>query len=318
MRIKTGSVSNSGGFCIVLEDPRDRLSDSVLYLNDGAENWQRFDPGDLIEAVCFVPAGFGTKGDFIAVTGEGVVFDVVGGLPSSQIVGAGYENPGALKRGLLAFAELVDGVPMAMGFGGQVYVMQPDDDVKFVSGAKTAKQGIFYFVGSIITETPDSEPIDAANDSGDADALVAALLDQTRQDSGCVFTYDGRRWRQLNIPTNDAVDEVESVESGVAYVRLREGTLVALPSTDEWEVLYDDPLPISGECRFGEDIVFAAGEALYRVVDRTIEPFDPPMPEGPGYIVEVCAANRFLAVIRSEAVLMFDGIVWSQSNPPAQ
>ena len=336
MLIKTGSVSAEGKLCLVLEDLRDRYDDLVLFVNDGGANWQRLEPEDLIAAVCPIPNKFLRDGYFVAISEEGNVFELPRLGPPTQIVGAGYENPGALNRGPLVFAELVGAAPTAMGFRGQVYAMQatgdflplgtpfpdpedhPEDDIKFVSGAYSDRQRLFYFVGTVVTATPDSDAVNAANDANDSDALVAALLAETRADYGCVFTFDGKNWRQLEIPTNDAIDAVKTDGAGNAYVRLREGAFVALPSPDEWQVLYEGPSQISGESRYGENIIFAAGDTLLRVAGNGTEPFEPPMPPGPGYIVEVTAAGGLLVVIRSQSVLVYDGSAWSRRDPPVE
>lgn len=333
MHIKTGTIDRRGHLCLVLEDRADPADDSIIYRFDG-DDWSIFEPGDLVEAVVPVPEGYDRPGDFLAVTDEGVVFDTSAGMPTTEIVGAGYEGAGALKRGLLVFAELVGGVPMAMGFGGQVYELKPEgqfrpfadtfpepadhpkDDVKFVSGCHSVKQGLHYFTGMVVTASPGSAEIDRANDLGDVDALVAAMLAETRQDYGCVFVYDGSSWRQLDLPTTDLVDGVEADDEGVVYIRLREGVIAALASPDEWEIIFDSEVPISGETVYRGKAVFATDGVLQSIVGGELSAFEPALPEAPGYIVDVVSTGGQFAVIRSESVQLLDGDTWRRNDPP--
>ena len=333
MLIKTGAVSKDGSLCIALENPSDRADDTVVFVFDTSE-WRRFDPMDLIEAVCPVPGSTPQGAQFIALSSEGRVFELVGDMPFSQIPGPGFEGSEASGRGPIVFAQLIADRPTAFGFGAQVYVMEadsvflpltdqipvvqdyPNDDIKFVSGAYQADKNTWIMVGSIVTASPDSLEIDEANDSGDVDALVEALLAETRADYGCIFVYENDTWRMLEVPTDDLVDSVLTDPAGLVYVRMREGTLVALPTNDEWQIVYDDGELIAGECIFGQEVVFAAGNELLRVENGITYPLEPPMPEAPGYVVELLATNDSLIVLRSESISVLRNGTWVRQDPP--
>lgn len=215
-------------------------------------------------------------------------------------IGSGEEHweqiSGPKMRGPLRCARSIAGKVYAAGMDRQVY--RRDERNNWVAcdqGAKPKKSNEDTVTGF--------EGIDgfAAND------IYAVGW------NGEIWHYDGKRWRQIESPTNIILTNICCAGDGKVYACGRVGTLLR-GRGDEWEVIEHDSIDkdIWGLAWYQDTLYVATRTALFTLNKKDklkVVRFEDDIP---GSFYHLSAADGVLWSIGTKDVMAYDGSEWSR------
>lgn len=220
----------------------------------------------------------GKRGEVVELTAKGA--------RREQIPDAGT---GGKKLGYVEKLALVDGELYAAGYRRQVYRRERDQWVHIDQGMLASKGEQLGFESLDGTSRKD---LYAVGDGGE------------------IWHFDGKRWAQVDSPTNEDLHEVHCVNAELVYAVGANGVVVR-GRGPRWEVLGSElEEDLWGVAAFQGKVYVAGYDGIARVEGDEVVPVDTGFGEVQGYRLR--ATEGALWSIGNERILRFDGKAWTE------
>ncbi len=130
---------------------------------------------------------------------------------------------------------------------------------------------------------------------------------------GEIWRFDGKRWRQIDTPTNLILLGVHCAEDGVVYVCGQVGTLLR-GRNDEWEIVKQKATQQDfwDVAWFKGSLYLATRDVLYVLRDGQMAPVDYGDDDIPFSFYRFSVSPAELWTIGSKDAMRFDGTTWSR------
>ena len=251
MEIIMGDATSDGRICLLIDNPdiEEERSTLAFYRSGSEQGWTRIDHDAKIVSVCRAPDMWEGRSDFLGLTGEGDIYFLPGG-ESMRIPGSGLTEPDSRGFGRMTDLVYAGDQLLALGFGGQAYLLsadgswrplaetfpqpaQPNDTIRFKAAAYQASKQRFVLGGQVSAGLIRTEELRQANARNDATAIFQLLMAQDQKDYGALWLCDGVNWVNVEIPTNNTVDEIIVDRGSITYLRVRGGVVYSTVDFDE-------------------------------------------------------------------------------------
>jgi hypothetical protein len=128
---------------------------------------------------------------------------------------------------------------------------------------------------------------------------------------GDLWTFNGRAWSQVDLPTNAALWRITCGEDGLAYI-LTEQRTVIVGRGDSWRILEQDVTKdiLEEIVWFRDRIYVSTVDALFEIVDGAFVPAHLRPPEQNSY-AHLAAGDGVLLVAGANEACMYDGKRWT-------
>lgn len=332
-----GGVLAENGRLYVLFVPEEAEDDEAIVSvgrRDGTALLLR-ELSDLEEFESIIPlsGAWTSKADAACLTSEGDVLYLNADVARAEFIpGAGYSQKGAKGVGrMIALCQVGDRL-VATGFGGQVYVRDVDSgwsDISVPPSAMTAaakpvyfdvvansRDGSLVFGGSLITEYVETDEINAADEAGDAELLARLMLEAVKPDMAIVAAYDGT-WHEPSFEEEELVSAILPLPEGSWLVFVASGTIFETADFRDYQEVFRPQSPEAFD-----DIKMVDGQpllllrdALFRLVDGELVPFEPALPSKRKGCLSVSPAVSGLAAFYSDCIEVLEGGEWTTLTP---
>ena len=130
---------------------------------------------------------------------------------------------------------------------------------------------------------------------------------------GEIWHYDGKKWTQIESPTNLALHKVVCAGDGNVYIAGQVGTLIR-GRGDQWDVINHEATEEDfwGLAWFQDELYLATTHFVYRLVDDQLVRIDFGDTDIPATCYHLSAADGIMWSIGAKDVMEFNGSAWTR------
>jgi hypothetical protein len=199
----------------------------------------------------------------------------------------------SIKYGEITRVRVIAGQPYCCGQSGQIYRLAKNEWTR-------ADMGLRKFDG------PGFEDIDG---SGPSDIYAVGI-------DGVMCSYKGKKWDQVDLPTNLHLSNIRCVSPDLYYVCGNDG-LIMSGAGDQWKVI-GELVPEKhywGLELFENNIYLSHGSGIDRLIQGNIEAVEINI-EGDLSFNRLNSCDGQLWSFGEDNILIFDGVDWSEVKIP--
>jgi hypothetical protein len=196
------------------------------------------------------------------------------------------------ERGTMRCVRAIEGVPYAAGLHRQVYRREGKKKWKCIDASMRPKDS---------EDVVGFESIDGFSEKD----IYAVGWD------GCIWHYNGKKWREIDSPTNLILTNVCCAPDGVVYACGQEGVLLR-GRDDKWELLdHGKKQNFFGLAWYRNELYVASDMVVFTLKKNKLKPvqFEDDLPET---AYRLSAADGVLWSVGAKDVLAFDGKKWTR------
>ncbi len=224
------------------------------------------------------------------------------------IADAGLYRPGSAGYGYLSNLREIDGHLHACGVAGQVYKrLGPDRWVHMDDGLLQP------------VEVEDCLLLNAIDGNAEDDLYVAGSLPGASGYEGCLFHWDGARWRRLDLPRVGGLNVIFIENQRLIWVAGQKGALLVGNHRDGFNQRLRGGIPhlFLDLTIYRQAIYLGSNRGLFRYNEERgrIDQVDTGLAPEPPYVSTVQDVDGVLWAIGPDTVARYDGETWTSLWP---